>query len=182
MADETFIFKKTKWFWKFINKQFDLSNMNDIFLPATNEGDYTFILAEQVPTDIYSCIDEDTGCLIDDANGLALLDLQDIYSNLSEGGELAEMPYFQLKCNWINEGEGGFTIELDSGATSIQIQVGDSQNNYLQGIFLVKRETSKGDENFIMAYATISSPVKIRDFINVPYNGLLAGVGYCAKR
>lgn len=179
MADETFTFKKTKYFWKFMNKQFDLSNMNDIFLPAANEGDYTFLLAEQVPNDIYTCIDEDSGCLIEDANGLALLDLQDIYSNLEDN---VEMPYFQLKCNWINEGEGGFTIELDSGATSIQIQVGDSQNNYLQGIFLVKRETSRGDENFIMAYATIQAPINIRDFINVPYNGLIAGVGYCATR
>lgn len=178
MADETFIFKKTKYFWKFINKQFDLSDMNDIFLPTANEGDYTFLLAEQVPTDIYECIDENNGCLIDDANGLALLDLQDVYSNLSG----VEMPYFKLKCNFINDGEGGFTIDLDSGATSIQIQVGDSQNNYLQGIFLVKRRTVKGDENFVMAYATISAPINIRYFINVPYNGLIAGVGYCATR
>ena len=148
-------------------------------MPNMNEGDYTFLLAEQVPTDIYTCIDEDSGCLIEDANGLALLDLQDIYTNLEND---VEMPYFQLKHNPINDGEGGFTIELDSGATSIQVQVGDSQNNYLQGIFLVKRATSKGDENFVLAYATISSPIKIRDFINVPYNGLIAGVGYCATR
>lgn len=179
MADETFVFKKTKYFWKFLNKQFDLSNMNDIFLPTANEGDYTFILAEQVPHDIYDCISADNGCLIPDADGLAILDLQDIYSNL-EGN--VEMPYFRLQCNWIDEGEGGFTIELDSGATSIQVRVGDSQNNWLQGIFIVKRETVNNDENFVMAYATISMPINIRDFINVPYNGLIAGVGYCATR
>lgn len=180
MAEETFTFYKTKYFWKFLNKQFDLSNMNDIFLPNANEGDYTFLLAEQVPTDIYQCIDEETGCLDEDAMGLALLDLQDVYTNLPDE---VEMPYFKLKCDWINDGDGGFTLSIDSGdVSSIQVQVGDSQDIYLQGIFLVKRETAKGNVNFVMAYATIPNPIKIRDFINVPYNGLFAGVGYCATR
>lgn len=180
MADNeaTFIFKNTKYFWKFLNKAFDLSDMNDIFLRRANEGDYTILLAEQVPNDIYDCIDEATGCLDDTADGLVLLDLQDIYSNIDG----AEMPYFKLKCDWIDEGNGGFTISLDSGSTSIQIQVGDSQNNYLQGMFLVKRETNSGNENFVMAYATISEPINIRNFINVPFDGSLGGVGYCATK
>lgn len=178
MADETFTFYKTKYFWKFVNKQFDLSNMNDIFLPSVREGDYTFLLAEQVPADIYSCIDAESGCIDEDAVGLSLLDLQDVYTNKED----AEMPYFSLQCTPINDWDGGFVITIDSGeVSSIQIQVGDSQDIYLQGIFLVKRATVKGDENFVMAYATIPSPVKIRNFINLPYNGVFAGVGYCNK-
>lgn len=179
MADETtFVFKKTKYFWKFLNKQFDLSNMNDIF-SSLNQGDYTFVLAEQVPNDIYSCIDSETGCLIDDADGLDILDLSDIYSNIDG----AEMPYFRLYCDWIQDGDGGFTINIDSGSTDVQIQLGDSQIIYLQGIFLCKREANKThDENFVMAYATIGNPINVRNFINVPFQGLVCGVGYCATQ
>lgn len=180
MADNevTFVFHNTKYFWKFLNKAFDLSDMNDIFSKTANEGDYTILLAEQVPNEIYDCIDSDTGCLDTSNDSLVLLDLQDVYSNLDDG----EMPYFNLNCSFIDEGNGGFTITLDSGSTSIQIQVGDSQTNYLQGMFLVKRETKDGNENFVMAYATIAQPINIRDFINVPFDGLLAGVGYCATK
>ena len=181
MADNetTFVFKKTKYFWKFLNKQFDLSNMNDIFA-SNNTGDYTFVLAEQVPNDIYTCIDSTTGCLIDDADGLDILDLADIYTNELD---LTEMPYFQLYCDWIQDGDGGFTINMDSGSTDVQIQLGDSQIIYLQGIFLCKREASKThDENFVMAYATINSPINVRNFINIPFQGLVGGVGYCATR
>lgn len=178
MADETFTFHKTKYFWKFVNKQFDLTDMNDRF-DEVGEGDYTFLLAEQVPADIYTCINKDTGCLDEDANGLALLDLEDVYTNLPND---AEMPNFKLKCTPINDWDGGFTIGLNSGEiSSIQIEVGDSQNIYLQGIFLVKRETALGNENFVMAYATIPSPIKIRNFINLPYNGVFVGVGYCNR-
>lgn len=179
MADETtFVFKKTKYFWKFLNKQFDLSNMNDIF-SSLNQGDYTFVLAEQVPNDIYSCIDSETGCLIDDADGLDILDLSDIYSNIDG----AEMPYFNLYCDWIQDGDGGFTISINSGSTDVQIQLGDSQVIYLQGMFLCKREASKThDENFVMAYATIPNPINVRNFINVPFQSLVGGVGYCATQ
>ena len=179
MADETtFVFKKSKYFWKFINKQFDLSNMNDIFA-SVNEGDYTFVLAEQVPVDIYSCIDSTTGCLIDDADGLDTIDLTDVYSNIG----VDEMPYFKLYCDWIQDGDGGFTISMDSGSTDVQIQLGDSQLLYLQGLFLVKREASKThDENFVLAFATIPQPINVRNFINVPFQGLVGGVGYCATQ
>ena len=138
MADNevTFVFHNTKYFWKFLNKAFDLSDMNDIFSKNANEGDYTILLAEQVPNEIYDCIDSNTGCLDTSNDSLVLLDLQDVYSNLNG----VEMPYFNLNCDFIDEGNGGFTITLDSGSTSIQIQVGDSQTNYLQGMFLVKRE------------------------------------------
>lgn len=180
MADNeaTFIFNTTKYFWKFLNKQFDLSNLNDIFTPTANEGDYTILLAEQVPNDIYDAINEDTGCLDDSADGLVLVDLQDVYTNLDG----VEMPYFNLSCDWIDEGDGGFTISLDSGSTSIQIQIGDSQDTYLQAMFLVKRETVNENENFVMAFASIPEPINIRNFINIPFDGLLAGVNYCSTR
>ena len=180
MADNetTFVFKKTKYFWKFLNKQFDLSNMNDIFKP-NGTGDYTFVLAEQVPNDIYSCIDSETGCLIDDADGLDILDLTDVYTNLG----LSEMPYFQLYCDPIRDFDGGFTININSGSTDVQIQLGDSQIIYLQGLFLCKREASMThDENFVMAYATIPQPINVRNFINIPFQGLVGGVGYCATQ
>ena len=181
MASETtFVFKKNKYFWKFVNRQFKLDDMNDIFSKTSlNEGDYTFVLAEQVPTDIYSCMDSTTGCLIEDADGLDILDLSDVYTNLSNG----EMPYFNLTCEYLQGGESGFTINLDSGATDVQIQLGDSQIIYLQGIFLCKREASEThNENFVMAYATIPQPINVRNFINVPFQSLIMGVGLCAMR
>lgn len=179
MAEETFVFKKTKYFWKFVNKQFDLYDMNDIFFKEVEEGDYTILLAEQVPANIYSCINEENGCLIEDANGLELLDLQDVYSTLPDG---VEVPYFKLYCDLINDGDDGFTISLDKGASDIQVQVGDSQDIYLQGMFLVKRETKLGDINFVLAYATIPNPIRIREFINIPYDGMVVGVGYCSRK
>ena len=43
-------------------------------------------------------------------------------------------------------------------------------------MFLVKKETSnKNNENFVMTYATIPTPIIIRNFINV-------GVNYCSTR
>lgn len=179
-SETTFVFRKSRYFWKFINKKFDLEKLNDIFDDGSeNEGDYTFILCEQVPNDINSCIDETTGCLIEDAEGLSIIDLQDVYTNL-EGD--VQLPYFRLKRDWIQDGDGGFTISLDSGATDIQIQLGDSQIQYLQGIFLVKRETKDGDLNFVMAHSRIAAPINVRDFINVPFDSLLFGVGYCATQ
>lgn len=178
-SEYTFVFRKSKYFWKFVNKQFELANMNDIFTESQNEGDYTFILCESVPSNIDDCIDEETGCLVEDTEGLSILDLQDIYSNLSAN---VQRPYFNLRCNWIQDGDGGFTISLDGGATDIQIQLGDSQIIYLEGIFLVKRETKNGNENFVMAHSRIGSPINVRDFINVPFDGFVFGVGYCATQ
>ena len=181
MASETtFIFKKSKYFWKFVNRQFKLDNMNDIFAKSSlDEGDYTFVLAEQVPTNIYDCIDSTDGCLVENADGLSIIDLADVYTNLANG----EMPYFNLECTFLQEGENGFTINLDSGSTDIQIQLGDSQITYLQGIFLCKREASEThDENFVMAYATIPQPINVRNFITVPFSGLVMGVGLCATK
>ena len=178
-GDATFIFRKTKYFWQYVNRQFKLMDMNDIFdKGGFNEGDYTFVLAEQVPSNIYDCIDE-YGCLIEDANELDIIDLADVYSNISG----SEMPYFKLYCDPIQDFEGGFTISMDKGSTDVQIQLGDSQTIYLQGIFLCKREASETHaENFVMAYATISSPINVRNFITVPFQGLVAGVGYCATQ
>lgn len=178
-GETTFIFRKSKYFWKFLNKQFDLSNMNDIF-SQVNQGDYTILLAEQVPSDIYSCIDSETGCIIDDADGLDIIDLSDVYTNINA---VEDLPYFQLYCDWIQDGDGGFTISMNSGSTDVQIQLGDSQIIYLQGMFLVKREASKThDENFVLAFATIPTPINVRNFINVPFQAMITGVGYCATK
>ena len=178
-SETTFVFRKSKYFWKFVNKQFDLSNMNDIF-DKVNEGDYTFVLAEQVPNDVYTCIDSETGCLIEDADGLDIIDLTDVYSNLTG---VEDLPYFKLYCDWIRDGESGFTLNMDSGSTDVQIQLGDSQTIYLQGMFLCKREASKThDENFVLAYAVIGQPINIRNFINVPFQSMIMGIGYCANQ
>lgn len=184
--ETTFTFRKSKYFWKFLNRQFRLNDpltekdeMNDIF-SSVNEGDYTIVLAEQVPNDIYTCIDSSTGCLIEDADGLDIVDLSDIYSNISS---VEDLPYFKLYTDWIQDGEGGFTISMNSGSTDVQIQLGDSQIIYLQGMFLVKREASEThDENFVLAYATIPQPINVRNFINIPFQALIGGVGYCSTQ
>ena len=153
--------------------------MNDIF-ESVNQGDYTFVLAEQVPNDIYTCIDSETGCLIEDADGLDIIDLTDIYTNIDA---VEDLPYFKLYREWIQDGDGGFVITIDSGSTDVQIQLGDSQTLYLQGMFLCKREASQThDENFVLAYAVIGQPINIRNFINVPFQGMIGGVGYCATQ
>ena len=91
------------------------------------------------------------------------------------------MPYFQLYCDWINDGENGFSLNMNSGSTEVQIQIGDSQTVYLQGIFLCKRETKTGGENFVLAYATIPNPINVRNFITVPFDGVIASVGLCSN-
>lgn len=177
MSETTFKFYKNPYIWKFLNRQLILDNPNDIFMEAMGEGDYTFVLCESVPTNPVDCIDSNTGCLIETLDGLSILDLSDVYTDLD-----IDMPYFKLKRTYLDNG-GGFTLELDSGDdSSVQIQVGDAQNIYLQGIFLCKREASEtGDKNFVVAYATIHSPINVRNFINVPYNGMVLGVGYCGR-
>ena len=74
-------------------------------------------------------------------------------------------------------------VIVDSGSTDVQIQLGDSQTLYLQGMLLCKREASMThDENFVLAYAVIGQPINIRNFINVPFQGMIGGVGYCATQ
>lgn len=167
MIDETtFTFHKSKYFWKFVNKQFDLSDLTKAY--GTDEGNFELVLCSNIPSSPYDCIDELTGCLDEGNDDLVMIPIQDESSD--------EMPYFNLKCTWINEGDGGFVLSLDNGSSDIQVKIGD-RTEYLRAIYLVHRSN-----RFVMAYATIPSPIPIKNFVSLPFDAKLFGVGYCSSQ
>ena len=59
--ETTFTFRKSKYFWKFLNRQiliFDADN------GSLNDSQYRLLLFSSMPDDFNNCIDEDTGCLV----------------------------------------------------------------------------------------------------------------------
>lgn len=165
--ETTMSFRRSKYFFKYMNKEFDLLDINKDF---TNEGNYRLILASHVPSDIYSCIDE-YGRLDVDSVDFVELPISDEYTN----NDNVEMPYFNLKVTPIADWEGGFIISLASGTSDIQIKVGDA-NESLTGMFLVRRAN-----NFVLSYAYTNSPVNVKNFFTLPFDSELLSVGSCNK-
>lgn len=165
MIDETtFTFVKSKYILPMMNIGYSLTNINEDY---DDEGNFELVLCSNMPSNPYLAIDEN-GCLNEYADGLVAFKIEDIYTNEADG---LEKPYFNLLVTPINDYEGGFTIELESGQNDIQIKVGDSFNE-LQGMYLCRRSNG-----FVMAFARIYDTVPVKNFFTVPFDSKLIGIG-----
>ena len=153
MADSyNFNFKVTERIWRDINKVFDLESMD------TDE--YKIILCSSMPS-ITSLLDE-YGYINTDATGYEVL-------------PVPELVKFHLVASFTGT---GFTVNFPS--SEITITLDDSEQNYVQGILLVKYDSNEDDdEGYVLAYARSSNPIRVRDVITIPMNGQVMGVGNC---
>lgn len=165
MIDETtFTFTKSKYVIPMMNIGYSLTNINEDY---SDEGNFELVLCSNMPSNPYDAIDEN-GCLDEYADGLVCFKIEDIYTTESSG---LEKPYFNLLVTPVNDYESGFTIELESGQNDIQIKIGDAFNE-LQGMYLCRRSN-----NFVMAFARVYDTVHVRNFITVPFDSKLLGIG-----
>lgn len=153
MADSyNFNFRVTDRLWRDINKVFDLETMD------TDE--YKLILCSSMPA-INTLLDE-YGYIDTTVNGYEVL-------------PVPELVKFHLVCTFTGT---GFTVNFPS--SEINIELDDSEQNYVQGILLVKYDSSEDDdEGYVLAYARSASPIRVRDVITIPVNGQIMGVGNC---
>ena len=153
MADSyNFSFRVTDRIWKDINKVFDLE--------AMDTDEYKIILCSSMPP-ITSLVDE-YGYINTSASGYEVL-------------PVPELVKFNLVCTFTGT---GFTVNFPSN--EITVTLDDSEQNYVQGILLVKYDSGEeDDEGYVLAYARSSSPIRVRDVITIPMNGQVMGVGNC---
>lgn len=148
-----FNFRVTERLWRDINKVFDLEQME------LHGDEYRIILCSSMPV-ISSLVDE-YGYINTEASGYEILPVPEIVS-------------FNLICTFTGT---GFTVNFPSN--EINITLDDSDQNYVQGILIVKDEGQADDEGYVLAYARSSSPIRVRDVITIPINGQIMGVGNC---
>lgn len=154
-------FKVTDRFWKDINKQFDLQKISGALTPRET---YKFVLLSQMNVNINSVVNSSTGMLndLDNVSGVQVLDQPTLTT-------------FNLTSTI--DANGGFSISLPS---SVQITFNDSSNLYLQAILLVKHTSgADADEGYCLAYAKLSSAVRIQDAITIPSLSEFVSVGTC---
>ena len=157
-------FRKSKYFWKFVNRQmliYDSDNLND--------SDYKLLLFSSMPDNVNDCIDETTGCL---TSATGLTEITDGFTNVS----------FGLGINWLDEGENGFSLYLDSDE-NIELEIDDETSFYVKGVILVKEtgSLSSSNENFVVAYARLSTPIKCQNSITLQANSEFVGHNSCSE-
>lgn len=157
-------FRKSKYFWKFVNRQmliYDSDNLND--------SDYKLLLFSSMPDNVNDCIDETTGCL---TSATGLTEITDGFTNVS----------FGLGINWLDEGENGFSLYLDS-EENIELVIDDETSFYVKGVILVKEtgSLSSSNENFVVAYARLSTPIKCQNSITLQANSEFVGHNSCSE-
>lgn len=160
--ETTFTFRKSKYFWKFLNRQiliFDADN------GTLNDSQYRLLLFSSMPDDFNNCIDEDTGCLVP-AQGL---------TQITEGFENVS---FDLGVRWLDDGENGFSLYLDS-EENIELLIEEGVSFYVKGAALAKETGSMGDKDFIIAYARLSTPIRCQNAITLQAYSEFVGHSSC---
>lgn len=172
MTEETtLVFHKSKYFFPRLNRGFNLTEPNKDY--QNGEGNYALVLCSSLPVGgAYSCIREEDGCLDRSVEGLEVLDISDEYINTTNGTQ----QYFNLEVTPINDWDSGFTINLASGTSDIQIHIGD-EIQYLVGVFLIRRSN-----DFVISFAESNAPIPIKNFVTLPFDSKLLGVGYCSNQ
>lgn len=155
-------FRKSKYFWKFLNKQIMLQDLE----AANGEGGYKILFFSSMPDNFNDCINENTGCL-QSADGLTQI-TEDI-TNVS----------FNLGIRWIDEGENGFSLFLNN-EENIDIAITEGVSLYVKGVALVK-ETGKieGTSNYVIAYSRLSTPLKCQNTITLQSYSEFVGHSSC---
>ena len=157
-------FRKSKYFWKFVNRQmliYDTDNLND--------SDYKLLLFSSLPDNINNAINEDTGCL---KSATGLTQITTGFTNVS----------FNLGIAWLDDGENGFTLFLDS-AENIELEIDEGVSFNVKGVMLVKEtgSLSSSNTNFVVAYARLSTPITCQNSITLQAYSEFVGHNSCSE-
>lgn len=142
----TWTFRKPEHFWKLLNKQMILTNLNDY--------KYKILLFSEAPEDFNDAITSGTGCLNTSATGLTMVDTNDY----------TQTP-FDLGIKWLDDGENGFSLYLDNDSTT---HITITEPFYVRTIALAKVTGSDSGSNYIVAYSRLLTPVYCVDDITLP--------------
>lgn len=160
--ETSLVFRKSKYFWKFINRQmliYDAEHLNDT--------QYKLLLFSSMPVDFNDAIDENTGCLISNED---LVEITQGFTNAS----------FDLRVDWIDDGENGFTLSVDNDGEDVQIMISDDVSFYVRGVALVKEYGSEDNNaNFVVAYSTLSTSIKCQNAITIADGSEFVGHRSC---
>lgn len=167
MADDyetTLTFRKSKYFWKFVNRQMKIYDASDNGL---NDSQYSLLFFSSMPENIYDCIDENTGCL---TSGTGLTQITEGFTNVS----------FDLGVRWLDEGENGFALFLDS-EENIEILINEGVSFYVKGVILVKNTGSMSGSNYVVAFSRLSTPQKCQNAITLQSYSDFVGHSSCSE-
>lgn len=140
--ETSWTFRKPNHFWKLLNVQMDLQDLND--------ADYKLMFFSNIPDDFNDAIDSN-GCL--NTSAVTLID-----SNY-----YTQTP-FQLGIEYLDNGENGFKLYLNSASvTHIPI----TTPFYCKAIALVKEEGTHTGQNYVVAYSRLTTPVYCVDDISL---------------
>ena len=162
--ETTLTFRKSKYFWKFLNRQIKIWDTGSSTL---NDSQYTLLLFSSMPDNFNDCVDETTGCLI---AAPGLVPITEGFTNQS----------FDLGIRWLDEGENGFALYLDS-EENIEIAIEECVSFYVKGVVLVKNTGSMSGSNYVIAYARLSTPIKCQNTITLQAYSEFVGHTSCSE-
>lgn len=152
-------FHKSKYFWKFLNRQMVITDVDTL-----NDYGYKLLLFSAMPENFQECIDENTGCINLNSDGLV---------QITEGFTQTEFP---VDIRWIDEGENGFSVYV---AEDTNIPIDDDVTFYVRGVALVKKGTETGDDNYCIAFARLSTKFKCQNAISLLEGSEFVGHSSC---
>lgn len=166
--ETTFTFRKPNHFWKFLNKQMviqDVDTLND-----KSGGVYTkkyhLLLFSALPNDFNDCITASTGCLKGSQSGM---------TRITSGYTDVE---FKLGVEWLDNGENGFNLFLDE-TEDVNIQINDGTTLFVRGVALAKTSGTQSGTNYIVAFADLNNPVKCQNAITLMKGSSFVGHTSC---
>ena len=162
--ETTLTFRKSPYFWKFLNRQLKIYETGSNGL---NDSQYKILLFSAVPDNINNCINSSTGCL-QSATGA---------TQITTGFTNAA---FDLGIEWIDDGENGFSLFLDS-SEKIEIPINSGTTFYVKAVMLVKETGSMSGSNYVIAYARLSTPVQCQNSITLQAKSEFVGHNSCKE-
>lgn len=159
--ETTLTFEKSKYFWKFLNRQMiitDVESLNDSF--------YRLVLFSAMPDNFQdNCIDPNTGCM--DYSDPRLVTITDGF----------EEQRFSVGIRWLDNGTNGFSIYVDE---DVDIPIDDGVTLWVKGVALVKRTaTMTGDDDYVVAFATLSTRAECQNAISIVQGSEFVGHSSC---
>ena len=174
MADDyetTFTFRKPQDFWVHLNKQMVIKDRDTL----NDDGLYHLILFSSLPKDPNECIDSN-GCLKQSATGMTK-----ITSGYTD-------QTFHLGVEWIDNGENGFNLFLDewednddptSEKVNVEIPIDEETEFYVMGVMLCKVTGSDTGNDYVVAFARESTPIRCFNYISLMYGSSFVGHKSC---
>lgn len=166
-----FTFRKPQDFWVHLNKQMVIKDRDTL----NDDGLYHLILFSSLPQDFNDCVDAN-GCLKQSATGMTKITTG--YTDQT----------FHLGVEWLDDGENGFNLFLDewednedptSEKVNVEIPIAEETEFYVKGVALCKVTGSTTGNDFVVAYARASTPVRCFNYITLMYGSSFVGHQSC---